>query len=79
VDGFTNFLQAVPFATLQTAASEGPVIIVNISKYRSDAIILLDTCTPVLIPLPTALPEDIAHLSWSLPWLKSQAVPTPQK
>ena len=31
VDGFADFLQAVPFATLQTAAAEGPIIIINIS------------------------------------------------
>ena len=35
VDGFTDFLRAVPFSTLQTAAAEGPIIIINISQYRS--------------------------------------------
>ena len=40
VDGFTDFLRAVPFTTLQNAAAEGPIIIINISQYRSDAIIL---------------------------------------
>jgi hypothetical protein len=47
VDGFTDFLRAVPFATLQTAAAEGPIIIINISQYRSDAIILQDVGDPV--------------------------------
>ena len=50
IDGFADFLQAIPFATLQTAAAEGPVIIVNISRYRSDAIIIRDIGDPVLIP-----------------------------
>jgi ASC-1-like (ASCH) protein len=31
VDDFTDFLRAVPFATLQTAAAEGPIIIIIIS------------------------------------------------
>ena len=43
VDVFTDFLRAVPFATLQTATVEGPIIIINISQYRSDAIISFKT------------------------------------
>jgi hypothetical protein len=39
IDGFANFLQPIPFTTLQSAAADGPVIVVNISQYRSDAII----------------------------------------
>jgi hypothetical protein len=56
IDGFADFLQAVPFATLQLATAEGPVIIVNISRYRSDAIILHNSGPPVLVPLPAATP-----------------------
>ena len=63
VDGFTDFLRAVPFATLQTAAVEGPIIIVNISEYRSDAIILQDVGNPVIVPLPESLPSILADLS----------------
>ena len=63
VDGFTDFLRAVPFATLQTAAAEGPIIIINISEYRSDAIILQNVSDPVIVPLPKSLPEILAELS----------------
>jgi len=63
IDGFADFLQAVPFATLQKAAVEGPVIIVNISRYRSDAIILRDVGDPVLVPLPKILPKVLNRLS----------------
>src|SRR6202034_1145847 len=63
VDGFTDFLRAVPFATLQTAAAEGPIIIINISRYRSDAIILQDVGDPVIVPLPKSLPENLVELS----------------
>jgi tetratricopeptide (TPR) repeat protein len=63
VDGFTDFLRAVPFATLQTAAAEGPIIIINISRYRSDAIILQYVGEPVIVPLPGTLPEILEELS----------------
>ncbi|KDR67646.1 hypothetical protein GALMADRAFT_130099 [Galerina marginata CBS 339.88] len=62
VDGFHDFLQAVPFSTLQTAASAGPVILVNISKYRSDAIILGSENPPVLVTLPDVHPGDLKKL-----------------
>lgn len=60
MDGFTNFLQPVPFNTLQTAADEGPVIIININTHHSDAIILLHDNPPVLVPLPEAFLEVLA-------------------
>jgi tetratricopeptide (TPR) repeat protein len=71
-EGFADFLLPIPFTTLQKAAKEGPVIIVNISKGRSDAIILCrDSRTPILVPLPNALPKNLAHLSTQL--LEAQA------
>ena len=48
--GFENFLKAVPFQTLQKAAASGPVIIINHCRFRSDIIIVLNDCAPVLIP-----------------------------
>jgi len=67
IDGFNNFLQAVPFTTLRTAAAEGPVIIVNVSKHRSDAIILHIDKPPILVALPDAQPEHLTHLGEELP------------
>ena len=63
VDGFTDFLLALPFSTLQTAAAEGPIIIINVSRYRSDAIILQDVGDPVIVPLPKSLLTILAQ--WS--------------
>ena len=63
IDGFTDFLRAVPFSILQTAAAEGPIIIINISQYRSDAIILQDVGDPVIVPLLETLPIDLGELS----------------
>ncbi|THG93078.1 hypothetical protein EW026_g8055 [Hermanssonia centrifuga] len=63
LDGFSNFLQATPFSILQTAASEGPVILVNVNEHRSDAIILRATETPLLVPLPETLFAMVDTLS----------------
>jgi tetratricopeptide (TPR) repeat protein len=38
--GFEDFLKPVEFATLQAAASDGPVIVLNVSQYRCDALIV---------------------------------------
>ncbi|EJD06607.1 TPR-like protein [Fomitiporia mediterranea MF3/22] len=40
VPGFESFLKATPFRTLQQAALEGPIIMVNCSEYRSDSLII---------------------------------------
>jgi hypothetical protein len=63
LDGFGDFLRATPFAALQQAAVEGPVIVVNVNKYRSDAIIVRHTRDPMLVALPDATPEDLADFS----------------
>ena len=51
--GFDRFLTYPLFDTLQSAASSGPVIVVNHSKLRSDILILLHNASPSLIPTPT--------------------------
>jgi len=66
IEGFSNFLQAVPFATLRAAATEGPVILINISEYRSDAIILHINGPPLLVPLPDVQPNYLIHLAEQL-------------
>jgi tetratricopeptide (TPR) repeat protein len=66
IKGFSNFLQAVPFATLQMAAAEGPVILINISNYRSDAIILHINSPPLLVTLPEIQPNHLIHLTEQL-------------
>ncbi|KIJ61220.1 hypothetical protein HYDPIDRAFT_31523 [Hydnomerulius pinastri MD-312] len=50
-DGFARFLLPPLFAHLREAAREGPVIIVNTSKYTSDALIILHTQSPIHVPL----------------------------
>jgi hypothetical protein len=50
--GFDNFLTSPPFDALRSAASSGPVIIINHSKWRSDILILLHDASPSLISTP---------------------------
>jgi CHAT domain-containing protein len=66
VEGFSNFLRAVPFSTLRTAAAEGPVILINISNYRSDAIIIHIDKPPILVTLPKATPKHLTDLGEQL-------------
>ncbi|PSR79574.1 hypothetical protein PHLCEN_2v6985 [Hermanssonia centrifuga] len=63
LDGFTSFLQATPFPSLQEAASGGPIILVNVNGHRSDAMILRATKTPLLVPLPKSLSATVDELS----------------
>ncbi|KLO05393.1 hypothetical protein SCHPADRAFT_933660 [Schizopora paradoxa] len=60
----TGWKQMVPaFQSLRQAAIEGPVIILNISQYRSDAIIVYDFNDAVLVPLPGVEIGMLANLA----------------
>jgi CHAT domain-containing protein len=50
--GFDDFLASPPFYTIRSAASSGPVIIINHSEWRSDILVLLHNMPPSLIPTP---------------------------
>ena len=50
LSGSENFLLPVSFDTLRSAASHGPVIIINHCKWRSDILIVLHGSPPSLIP-----------------------------
>jgi len=50
LSGFDTFLKPPSFDTLRSAASHGPVIIINHCKWRSDIIVLLHNSPPSLIP-----------------------------
>jgi hypothetical protein len=55
--GFEHFLLPLPFAELSRATAAGPMIIVNVSQYRCDALVV----TPGdvrLIPLPGLTAEE---------------------
>lgn len=51
LQGFEDFLAPPRFETLATAAAEGPVVIVNISSIRCDAIVVLPDRRVEVVPL----------------------------
>jgi tetratricopeptide (TPR) repeat protein len=57
-DGFGNFLRAPSEVDIQNAARNGPVVAVNVSKFRCDAI-LVENHQIRLVPLPYLHLEDI--------------------
>ena len=62
-EGCQSFLDRPSFESLQGAAACGPVILVNVSKQRCDAIIVLQDASPRLVPLPEASLEGLSTLS----------------
>ncbi|KAH9057578.1 CHAT domain-containing protein [Lactarius vividus] len=50
--GFDDFLTFPSFDTLRSAASSGPIVIINNSIWRSDILILLQDTTLALVPTP---------------------------
>ncbi|KAG8875296.1 hypothetical protein FRB97_005239 [Tulasnella sp. 331] len=66
LEGFESFLRETPFTTLKKAAAAGPVIFVNISQFRSDAIIVMEAGEPLSISLPEAVLPAIERLSQKL-------------
>jgi tetratricopeptide (TPR) repeat protein len=49
--GFDHFLQPTPFAELRDAAADGPVVLINVSRYRCDALVVTTDGVRV-VPLP---------------------------
>ncbi|KAL5480870.1 hypothetical protein ACEPAI_9810 [Sanghuangporus weigelae] len=64
IPGFEGFLRSAPFDALQQAASEGPVIMLNHSEYRSDVLIILSSKDEpcVCIPLDPEFYSDSVEL-----------------
>lgn len=63
LDGVQDFLRPARFSELKQVAEHGPVIVINISRFRSDAIILPTAEPPVVVPLPDATPEGVQLLA----------------
>jgi CHAT domain-containing protein len=60
--GFEGFLKTASFATLRSAASRGPVIIINHCEWRCDILILLSNAPPS----PISTPEDFFNCASEL-------------
>ena len=61
--GFENFLRPSAFERLRPAASGGPVIIIDLSTLRKDAIIVQSTGPLVLVCLPENLPGTLSCIT----------------
>ncbi|KAG8958532.1 hypothetical protein FRC03_009033 [Tulasnella sp. 419] len=63
LEGFEDFLTPAPFKVLKQAARHGPVIMLNISTKRSDAIIIQEDSAPIVVPLSYVGADKIDRLS----------------
>jgi hypothetical protein len=60
VPGLADFLVTPAIGTLQAAAAAGPVVLLNVSEYRCDAL-LLTTDAVRSVPLPQVTPARVAE------------------
>ena len=80
--GFHHFALPLPMSTLQTAAAEGPVVIINSSEFRCDAVIVPSQGDLVLVPLldiTAAELESLANQQEEFASRKSNSVWIPSK
>ncbi|MFI9383379.1 CHAT domain-containing protein [Kutzneria sp. NPDC052558] len=57
--GLSGFLRAPDLPDLISAAAEGPVVVVNVSEYRSDAIVVTADGRLEVVPLPGLTPATV--------------------
>jgi hypothetical protein len=61
----SSFPSRTPYADLRAAAAEGPVVIVNVSRIRCDAIIVRAEGEPVQVDLPRPWHSEVVRWSES--------------
>jgi hypothetical protein len=64
IEGFEHFLRPFPFTDLRAAATDGPVVIVNISRHGSHALIVTPATRPH--PDPSVLVVDLPDAPMSI-------------
>ncbi|WP_405958149.1 CHAT domain-containing protein [Streptomyces phaeochromogenes] len=78
LDGFTGFLAPTPFIELKRCADEGPVVVVNISAHRCDALVIGPDGVTTL-PLPNVTEQECTLRSESLLRALEAQAPTPEE
>lgn len=74
IDGFRTFLDNnFSYNHLAQAACEGPVIIVNVDSFRSDAIIVYPNRSSMVVPLAANLQKKVDQISHKLDQVVSTA------
>lgn len=66
LSGFDDFLDRIPVAKMRAAARDGPIVLVNISDYRSNALIVTQARDPILVPLVDANPRAVLVIAASI-------------
>ncbi|KAH7908973.1 CHAT domain-containing protein [Hygrophoropsis aurantiaca] len=80
LDGFSRFLRHPLYSDIQEAACEGPVIVVNASRFSCDAFIILHTGDPLHVSLDHITLDEVSKLSAHFASvLKSPAFPGEEK
>ncbi|KZO96574.1 hypothetical protein CALVIDRAFT_549579 [Calocera viscosa TUFC12733] len=65
LDGFETFLESPRYDTLRGAARDGPIVIINVSEYRTDALIMTDSQPIQCIPLAGLSDKVINGLAYA--------------
>ncbi|MGW0467888.1 CHAT domain-containing protein [Streptomyces sp. NPDC003027] len=61
IPGLERFLSPPPVPELLTAAAAGPVVVVNVSQYRSDALVVTADGGIEVVPLPALTPAEAVN------------------
>ncbi|WP_169734132.1 CHAT domain-containing protein [Hamadaea tsunoensis] len=78
LDGFEDFLEPPPLATLREAAAEGPVVIVNVSRWRCDALVVT-TAGVRSVRLPGLTAADVTTRTAAYLQALQDAAPAPDQ
>jgi hypothetical protein len=77
VPGFDGFLRPLPVRDLEAAAADGPVVVVNVSRFGSHALILTSSGVLEPVPLEDLTPEAVyEHVVEFLAALDDMSAPT---
>lgn len=63
---FCDFLLPIPFSKLRKAAETRPIVIVNVSKHRCDALVIPSEGNLTLLPLPCLSQSQVKSLATDL-------------
>lgn len=56
--GFEDFLRPQPISKLRAAAVDGPIVLINISRFRTDAVIVPPVGDMILVPISAEHPSS---------------------
>jgi hypothetical protein len=63
ISNLHNFMKPPSFSELQLSAVAGPLVLLNASSYRCDALIVTADSPPLLVPLPDISLDDASRIA----------------